>query len=280
MNQDDLQNLTMETPIEDVTDNAPRCPNCDSTYSRGDLECNRCGIVFAKFNRIAGTGEHAAAARAAPAVHGARRRTEAKSGKMTAVVFGLVFGVLIAICGAYVYIEYLEARLAADKFDQSLDRFCEDDISDPHEQKFEEDEEPFRTGKLLVVSPERKVTMLIAGTNTTATMTEPAAIHPVWFMLDRKLRAASPGDVDTLIRVTKELGKTHRYGSLKTKIVTTHKIHLDFYDWPNRTYIGNQVFSPGEGSSFMTEEDYEAMANATSNETISEFLESIPVLEE
>ncbi len=278
----DLENLNMndsfEDAVEDALEDTMRCPNCNFDSSAGAVECSNCGIIFAKYKARAKKSDPEKGVDADPGRTMGDRRRKAKSGKRPPLFIAIFFAVLFLLGGVYVYFEYIETRLQANAFKQSMELFCNTEINDPHDQKIEEDEEPFRTGKLFVVSPEREVVVLFRETGPPATMTEPARIHPVWYMIDRKIRASSPEEVDTLVRVGMVVGKAHRYGRLKSKIATTHKIHLDFYDWPNRTYIGKWIFSPGEGSAYMTEEDYDMMVKATSDETISEFLESISVV--
>ncbi len=299
MKNNDLENLTMENIVdenptmENTIDEKTKCPNCNFIYSPGEVECRNCGIIFAKFNPLAATGEFqrgggtTPGTPAAPATPGTPaataatapyRRKKAKSGKMSSFAISASFIVLLLVCAAYVYFKFIEPRLLVDKFSASLHAYCTAKMDDFHEQAVEEDEEPFRTGKLLIVSPKQRVSLFSEVTGAPLTMHEPEKIHSVWFKIDRKLRASSPADVDTLIRVRKEIGKSFRYGEMKTKVAATHKIFLEFYDWRERTYIGEWTFSPGEGSSFMTEEDFEVMRKATSDETIAEFLQSLEVL--
>lgn len=88
-----------------------------------------------------------------------------------------------------------------------------------------------------------------------------------------------PSEVDTLIRVHKKIGKAGRYGKLKTKVFSTNKIVLDVYDWKNQTFIGTKVFDPGQGSTFMTEEDYDAMKESVSDKAIAEYIQSMDIRE-
>ncbi len=266
-----------EPAIADAIGEEKRCPNCQADYSAGAEECMNCGIIFAKFAARPVETKHAAAG-AAPARETPPPTRKKKAGKQPAILFSLLFIVLSGLGGGYVYTVYIEARLHANRFADSLELFCETEITDPHDQKVEEDEEPFRTGMVFLVWPERENVLLIGDSGPPVTITEPAKIHPAWRLIDRNIRAASPADVDTLIRVRMDVGKTFRYGRLKSKVVATHTIYLDFYDWPDRTCIGHWVFSPGEGGAFMTDEDYESMAEATSDETIAEFIESLPVV--
>lgn len=164
-------------------------------------------------------------------------------------------------------------------FESQLDILCNTEITKKHEYRVAEGEDPFRIGKVLVVSPAWSVTKYNVNTQEPFTLSEPSKIHPVWFMLSRKIRAKNPDEIGTLIRIRKKLGTTGRYGKMKTKVYSTHKIILDVYDWQNQTYIGTKVFDPGEGSAFMAEEDYDAMVKSVSDKAIADFIQSMETYE-
>ncbi len=268
MGKDDL-NLKMQNQgrLERNT-----CPKCNSIYKPGEVECRNCGIIFEKFNSTISKNSVDARQLREPAPEKATTADISPSQNFSYYLpLIIVIGVLILGSG-FVYFKLIESRVDAGKIVPVLTKFCTETIKTNHEDSVSDDEEPFRTGKVLIVSPEQMVTLAVAKTGRPVTVTNPAQIHPAWHKLKRNVRARTPEDVDTLIRIYKYLGKSRRYGKLKTKVYSTHKIILKIYDWKNRTYIGTKIFDPGEGSSFMTEEDYEALSKLTSDETIADYI--------
>ena len=89
-----------------------------------------------------------------------------------------------------------------------------------------------------------------------------------------------PDEVDTLIRISKELRGARLYrevGGSESKVVSAHRLHLDVYDWYGQTYIGRWTLDPGSfKGETMTREDLDEMIVATSNSTVLKFIKSMP----
>ncbi len=63
----------------------------------------------------------------------------------------------------------------------------------------------------------------------------------------------------------------------ESKIVSAHIVHIDVYDLDNQTYIGRWTLDPGDfGSDLMLEEALDEMIKATSDDTVLDFIESMP----
>ena len=269
----DLVQLTMVNRKK-TTDEI--CPKCHAAYQTGAKECPNCGVIFnkAKSSPPASRADTHAIPKPQPTICNQETSPLLKN-RMK------LCGALIVFCligaGYYLYLACIESRIQADGFQSRLDEFCNEEISEFHLNHVAEGEDPFRTGRVLVVSERQAVTLMNTATGRPHTMVLEQGIHPVWHKLHRKIRARDPSEVDTLIRVHKIIGKAGLYGKLQTKVFNTHKIVLDVYDWRNRAFIGTKVFDPGEGSAFMTDDDYVAMMASVSDEAIAEYIQSMDV---
>jgi ribosomal protein L40E len=280
----DLGNLTM---VSKQKANEETCPKCHAAYRPGAKECPQCGVIFTKLKSP--TPETPADAPAAPA--DARTKLTpppAHSNPMAREPLDKrkkLIGILIFLCvfggGFYcLYVNFLESRVQAGGFqEEQIIDFCFKEIPDIHPNSVAEGDDPFRTGKVLVVSERQEVTLTSVASGKPHTMVLEEGIHPAWHKLPGKIRAGDPSAVDTLIRVHKVIGRSGRYGDMKTKVYNTHKIVLDVYDWKNKTYIGTKIFDPGEGSAFMTEEDFDDMMASVSDMAIAEYIRSMEIHE-
>jgi hypothetical protein len=164
------------------------------------------------------------------------------SGKISAAT------VLAVIAGLsyFAYIQWIEPRLEAANFEDSLAEFGAPNFHIPNNSgEVPEGEVPYRIGKVLAVIPEHKIYMKREG----EIVIVPAKIHPVWYKLDGETRASDPDEVNTLIRISRDLKGARRYqriGGVESKIVSAHIIHIDVYDWENQTYIGRWTLDPGD----------------------------------
>lgn len=285
----DLGNLTMVSRQQKA--NEETCPKCHAAYRPGAKECPQCGVIFTKLKSPPTSPTEDAPADAPavsaqvrakpmpPAAHGHPMASEPLDKRKKLI------GILIFLCvfgGGfyYLYVNFLESRVQAGGFqEEQIIDFCFKEIPDIHPNSVAEGDDPFRTGKVLVVSERQEVTLTSVASGKPHTMVLEEGIHPAWHKLPGKIRAGDPSAVDTLIRVHKVIGKSGRYGNLKTKVYNTHKIVLDVYDWNNQTYIGTKIFDPGEGSEFMTEEDFDAMMESVSDTTIAEYIRSMEIHE-
>ncbi len=188
----------------------------------------------------------------------------------------LVFLTLLPVISCLVYFRFLEPRLDAKNFTDTLQEFGARELEIPRGVAITAGEIPRRTGKVLVVIPEHTLFMPLGPE------TIPPQIHPTWYKLDRSIRASDPEQVDTLIRISTQLRSARRITRVKflglhTKVVKSHILHLDVYDWQNQTYRGRWTLDPGNlKSGHMTDEELDAMIEATSNSTIVNFIESMP----
>ena len=195
------------------------------------------------------------------------------SGKISAgnIIMLAVLGIFVF----YVYFWWVEPRYDAANFDDSLDDFGAPSfyISRDYSQ-VDEDEVPYRIGKVLVVIPEHKIYPKPKG------VIVPPKIHPIWYKLDRDIRASNPEEVNTLIRISRNLKGARRYqriGGVESKIVSAHIVHIDVYDLDDQTYIGRWTLNPGKfQGDVMQEEDLDEMIEATSDDTVLEFVETMP----
>jgi hypothetical protein len=195
------------------------------------------------------------------------------SGKISAgtIIFLALFGVIS--CVAYFW--WIEPRSDASNFEDSLAEFGASSFQIPRsDSAVPEGEVPYRIGKVMVVIPEHKIYMKRQGEIV------PPKIHPIWFKLGRGTRASKPDEVNTLIRISRDLKGARRYqriGGVENKIVSAHIVHIDVYDWDNQIYIGRWTLDPGKfKSDIMEEEDLDEMIKATSDDTVLEFVESMP----
>lgn len=272
--------VTKEKGTEEI------CPKCHAAYQPGIKECSSCGVIFNKLkpstlgshtdSNGAQTDRHAIPA---PSQTAANQKISSPLDKRKKLCGILIFLCVIGAGFYSLYVAYIESRIQATSFQEQLFEFCTLEMSKPHLNQVAEGEDTFRTGRILVVSERQEVTLTSDASGKSYTMILDEGIHPAWHMLDRKIRAKKPSDVDTLLRVHKELGKTGRYGKLKTNVFNTHKIVLDVYDWKNRASIGTKVFDPGQGSAFMTEEDYEAMMESVNDRAIAKYIQSMDIHE-
>jgi hypothetical protein len=272
----DLGNLTM---LNRLKLEEKRCPNCDAAHAPDSRECPNCGIIFQKVKSlVAGTSPDRQVIRPQPAAAG-RPAAPTMSETILKLSIRAAIATLFLIGLYYLYISHIESRIQAGAFQAQLNDFCTREIGAPHAHPASQDEEPFRTGKVLVVFPRQEVTLVNTSNGAPYTMIQPAQIHPTWFMLSRKVRARDPAQVDTVIRIRNIIGKAGRYGPMMSKVFNTHKIVLDVFDWQDQSYIGTKVFDPGEGSAFMTDEDYDAMVAAVSDPTIAGYIQAMEVRE-
>ena len=205
----------------------------------------------------------------------ALRGTKKKKSRLPPVLLTLliVTGLVASWLG---YFRFIEPLLDARKFEDSLQEFGARELEIPRGAAVTAEEIPRRTGKVLVVIPEHTLVMLLGPE------TVPPKIHPAWYRLDRSIRASDPSQVDTLIRISAELRGVRRYNKEKflgseTKVVSAHMLHLDVYDWQNQTYMGRWTLDPGNFKpGRMSDEEMEAMIEATSNFTIAKFVNSMP----
>jgi len=195
------------------------------------------------------------------------------SGKISAgtIIFLAVLGAL----SFYAYFWWIEPRMEAANFEDSLAEFGAPKFHISRDySEVAGDEVPYRSGKVLVVIPEHKIYPKPKG------VIVPPKIHPIWYKLDRGTRATDPEAVNTLIRISRDLKGARRYqriGGVESKIVSAHIVHIDVYDLDNQTYIGRWTLDPGEfESDVMQEEDLDEMIKATNNDTVLEFIESMP----
>lgn len=270
----DIGRLTMvnkEKAAEEI------CPKCHATHQPWVKECPNCGVLFNKLkSSTSGTHRDVHPVPTPPPTAG-RQRISNELEKRKKLCGILIFLCVLGVGFYCLYVACFESRVQAGGFQAQLDEFCSQEISKRHSDHVAEGEDPFRTGKVLVVSQKQQVTLMSVRTGRPYTMVLPQEIHPAWYKLNRKTRAKNPSDIDTLIRVHKVIGKTRRYGKLKTKIFSAHKIVLDVYDWRNQTFIGTKVFDPGEGSMFMTEEDYDAILESVSDKAIAKYIQSMDI---
>jgi hypothetical protein len=182
---------------------------------------------------------------------------------------------LLAVISCLVYFRFIEARLEARTFKDSLNEFGARNLEiPPSDNEVPEGEIPYRTGKVLVVIPEHKLMMLLAPEVI------PPQIHPAWFKLKSSIRASKPQEVDTLIRISKELRGARLYreiGGSESKVAAAHRLRIDVYDWYDETYIGHWTLDPGYFTGdIMAREELDAMIEATNNATVLKFIESMP----
>ncbi len=250
------------------------CEKCGARYKQGAIECPNCGVIFKKLT----------SAMRKKVVDESRVRKPAQPDpavlRINTSFLTLIFFVGILLIGSgFIYFKFIESRNDAENFVPYITKYCTVAIKEPSNQSYDNDDELIRAGKVLIVFPERTNTFVAETTGRLVTVNSPAELHSAWYKLKRGIRARTHDEVDTLVRVYKIIGKAGRYGKLKTKIYNTHKVILKVYDWKNRTYIGTKVFDPGDISSFMTEEDFEAMSKLTSDETIVKFIYSMALEE-
>jgi hypothetical protein len=199
----------------------------------------------------------------------ALRGNKKKKSRRSLVLLGL-----LAVISCLVYFRFIEPRLDARKFKDSLKEFGAPELEIPREAAVTVEEIPYRTGKVLVVIPEHTLMMLLAPE------TIPPQIHPAWFKLKSSIRASRPQEVDTLIRISKELRGARLYreiGGSESKVAAAHRLHIDVYNWHNETYIGRWTLDPGYFSGdIMTSEELDKMTKATNNSAVLKFIESMP----
>lgn len=270
----DIENLTM---LKKEKLDEEKCPKCNAEYPLNSIECPNCGVVFKKIKTPASDGDVDARDSEPPLMTGGHPKKRDNSVKRI-IIWLLVVGIFVFGLN-FIYTIYIESRIHAGNFQSQIDEFCTTKIAESHVDRAVQGNEPYRTGKVLVVAPGWSVTKYNATTGQPYTMAEPSKIHPAWFKLSRKIRAKNPDEIDTLIRIQKELRNTGRYGKVETKVFSTHKIILDVYDWRNQTFIGTKVIDPGEGSAFMTEKDYDALVQSVSDEAIADYVQSMDVYE-
>ena len=262
-------NLSMQNKdkLEKLT-----CPKCNTFYTKNVLECRNCGIIFEKLkNTTPNTPVKVSVAMKPDTTKQEKPPIQA----LTSFLPLIIVVAVLAIGSAVIYFSFIESWVDTGHFEKSLTEFTTFKIEDVHENVVSPNENPFRTGKVLIVIPAKSITMESVTTGRPVTVNQPALVHPTWYKLKRNLRARYPDDVDTLIRVDKELGESGRYGTFKSKVYNTNKIILKVYDWRNKTYIGTKIFDPVKGNSFLADEDYESLSKLNSDDTIAEFIQSM-----
>ncbi len=270
----DIDNLTM---LNKEKLDGKKCPKCNAEYPLNSMECPNCGVVFKKIKAPIARDDVDARDSRPPLAAGSHLKPRDNSVKKISILL-LVIGIF-AFGTYFIYATYIESRIDAGNFQAQLNDFCTIKITESHQDGAQQGEEPFRTGKVLVVAPKWSLTKYNASTGQLYTIEDPAKIHPAWFKLSREIRAKNPDEIDTLIRIRKELGKTGRYGKMETKVYSTHKIILDVYDWRNQTFIGTKVIDPGDDSAFMTDKDYDALVQSASDEAIADYIQSMDIYE-
>jgi hypothetical protein len=187
----------------------------------------------------------------------------------------LILLAVLAALGVFVFFRFVEPRLDAKSFKPALTEFGARNMElPPSPEAVAKGGIPHRIGKVLVVVPEHTVWMKPEGEVI------PPEIHPTWYRLGRSIRASEPEEVDTLIRISKELRGARLYrevDGVESKVVSAHRVHLDVYDWYGKAYIGRWTFDPGDfKGETMTRDDLDAMIKATSNSTVKKFIKSMP----
>ena len=204
-----------------------------------------------------------------------RQALRGKKKKKKSFIGSFILIGLLVIISCLVYFRFVEARLEARTFKDSLQEFGARNLAiPPNNYEVAEGEIPYRTGKVLVVIPEHTLMMLLAPEVI------PPRIHPAWYKLTSSIRASKPQEVDTLIRISKELRGARLYreiGGSESKVAAAHKLRIDVYHWQDETYIGHWILDPGYFTGdIMTREELDAMIEATSDSTVLEFIESMP----
>jgi len=139
-------------------------------------------------------------------------------------------------------------------------------------EKKPEDQKIYRVGKVLVVVPEK------IRETPTQRIVYPPELHRTWYRLSRDIRATTPAEVETLIRV-QILGKSGRMykKGIEHKYVSSSTIRLNIFNWKEKEHIGYRDISPGKfKGQVMTGEDLDKMRDATSFATIRKIIESLP----
>ena len=191
------------------------------------------------------------------------------------LAFLTLLAVISFLLSGLVCFRFIEPYLDAGKFKDSLNEFGARELEIHRGAVMAAEEIPLRTGKVLVVIPEHTLLMLLGPE------TIPPRIHPAWYRLDRSIRASDPTEVDTLIRISTKLRSARVYNKEKligseTKVVSAHILHLDVYDWQKQIFIGRWSLDPGNFKpGHMSDEELDAMIEATSNSTIVQFIDSM-----
>ena len=195
------------------------------------------------------------------------------SGKVSTgtIVFLAVLGIFIF----YVYFWWVEPRYDAANFEDTLEEYGARKFHISRDYSaVEEGEVPYRIGKVLVVIPEHKIYMKREGEII------PPKIHPIWYKLNRGMRASNPEEVNTLIRISRDLKGARRYqriGGVESKVISAHVVQIDVYDMDDASFIGRWTLDPGWfEDDVMQEEDLDDMIEATSDDTILKFVKSMP----
>ena len=204
----------------------------------------------------------------------ALRGTKKKKSRMPLVYLTLL-AVMSFLLSCLVFFRFIEPHLDARKFKDSLKELGASELDIRREAMVTAEEIPRCTGKVLVVIPEHTLLMLLGSE------TIPPRIHPAWYRLDRSVRASDPTEIETLIRVSKQLRgarifNKEKFLGLETKVVSAHILHLDVYDWQNQIYKGRWSLDPGNFKpGGMSDKELDAMIAATSNSTVLRFINSM-----
>jgi hypothetical protein len=255
------------------------CPKCGTEQDLAD-ECVSCGVVVQKYLERT-SSPSAPVTPEQDQVEDSQRAREASQHQ--SISAALKIAMTVAVVGGLccmVFFWFVESRLDARNFTDSLGEFGAREIDIPHStMAVSMGQIPYRLGKVLVVMPEHTLWIYEKKEEN------PATIHPTWFKLSRSMRASKPEEVDTLIRITKDLRGARLYMSdikkdgllTKTKVVDNHRLIMEVYNWQDQTYIGNWIFDPGDfKGEVMTEDELDEMAEATSSATVAEFIKSMP----
>ncbi len=270
--------LKKEPPIAKKT--APikkmSCPKCGFSQPKSET-CIECGIVFAKYHQPRNDpGVHDTIQPARP--NNVLRNTiadfPARPKKFPIISVALI--VIACIASALIYLKYISPYLSAGNFKNTLAEFGAKKLDLPEdEEAVEPCDTPYRIGKLFIVIPEHDLFIM-----PKVIKTEPPEIHRTWYQISRSLRADNPGEVDTLLRISKQLRKAIRYqkiGGVSQKVLSIHVVNIDVYNWRARTFIGRWSIDPGnEIKETLMEEELNELIEKTSNETILRFIESMP----
>ncbi len=252
------------------------CPKCECLQPQSDT-CINCGIIFSKFNKSMDEDIPSVPQSKTP-LGDALKKTATVTPKFhkPSPVVPIVLVVFICVIGLFIYVKFIEPFIVDDNFDNMMSEYGPPELEFPTDENSVSDGDiPYRIGKVIIVTPEH--TLYI---NPRRPTIEPPQIHRTWYSIGRSMRASKPEQVNTLIRISKHLRQTQRYqkiGGISQKVVSTHIVHIDVYNWRNQTFIGRWTLDPGTDiRETMTEDELNEMIKVTSNTSILKFLKSMP----
>jgi predicted Zn finger-like uncharacterized protein len=270
--------LQKEPPVKNKT--APikkiTCPKCGFSQPKSET-CLECGIVFAKYHQPhhdPGIQETFQPVRPENVRHSKIAGFPERSKNFPFISVALI--IIAGIAGVLIYLNYISPYLSAGNFTNALAEFGARNLDLPEdEDAVEPGDTPYRIGKIFIVIPEHDLFVM-----PRVVKTEPPEIHRTWYQISRSMRADKPEEVDTLIRISKQLRKAIRYqkiGGVSQKVLSMHVVNIDVYNWRAKTFIGRWTIDPGnEMKESLMEEELNEMIEKTSNETILRFIESMP----